>query len=137
MLFFDRRTVPLTECSGIRLRLFAQKQGTGDTDRVLPSPISAGLSCGPRDGHSIVRSAGGLIGANAKDGFVLDTGRVLVEPSSGPLLEPKQRRDGTRYAEARWPNAPTEDVGHFYSTSEVRDWIANSAIEYLWQRAGL
>jgi hypothetical protein len=60
-----------------------------------------------------------------------------MEPSSGPLLEPKRRRDGTWYAEARWPNAPTEDVGHFYSASEVRDWIANSAIEYFSQRAGL
>ena len=34
-------------------------------------------------------------------------------PHSGPMLKPKQRKDGTWYAEASWPNAPTEDIGHF------------------------
>jgi hypothetical protein len=61
-----------------------------------------------------------------------------MEPHSGPLLERKQRKDGTWYAEARWPKAPTEDIGHFKSAFQVRDWIAKEAIIYLQQRrAGL
>jgi hypothetical protein len=53
------------------------------------------------------------------------------------MLIPKQREDGTWYAEASWPNAPTEDVGYFKSASDVRDWITNEANEYFRQRAAL
>jgi hypothetical protein len=60
-----------------------------------------------------------------------------MEPHPGPMLKPKQRKDGTWYAEANWPNAPTEDVGHFKSASDVRDWITNEASEYFRQRAAL
>jgi hypothetical protein len=60
-----------------------------------------------------------------------------MEPCSGPVLKPKQRKDGTWYAEVSWPNAPTEDIGHFKSACDVRDWIANKANEYFQQRAGL
>ena len=45
-----------------------------------------------------------------------------MEPHSGPNYETsKQRKDGTWYAEASWPNAPTEDIGHFKSASDVRE----------------
>ena len=60
-----------------------------------------------------------------------------MEPDSGPLLQPKKRQDGTWYAEAHWPNAPPEDVGHFRSASDVRHWIAKEATIYFQQRAGL
>ena len=60
-----------------------------------------------------------------------------MEPHPGPTLKPKQRKDGTWYAEANWPSAPPEDVGHFKSASDVRDWIINEANEYFRQRAAL
>jgi hypothetical protein len=60
-----------------------------------------------------------------------------MEPSSRPILKPKQRKDGTWYAEAVWPNAPTEDIGHFKSASDVGDWITNAADRYFQQRAAL
>jgi hypothetical protein len=60
-----------------------------------------------------------------------------MERHSGPMLIPQQREDGTWYAEASWPNAPTEDVGYFKSASDVRDWITNEANEYFRQRAAL
>ena len=52
-----------------------------------------------------------------------------MEPDSGPLLQPKQRKT-VLDAEASWPNAPSEDVGHFRSASDVRDWIAKEATVY-------
>ena len=58
-----------------------------------------------------------------------------MEPISGPSLKPKQRKDGTWYAEAVWPSSPSEDVGHFKSAADVREWIANAAIEYFRRRA--
>ena len=60
-----------------------------------------------------------------------------MEPGSGPLLEPRQRNEGTWYAHASWPNAPTQDVGYFKSASDVREWIAKMARAYFEQRAGL
>jgi hypothetical protein len=60
-----------------------------------------------------------------------------MEPHSGPMLKPKQRKDGTWYAEASWSNAPTEDVGHFKSASDVIDWITNEATKYFRERAAL
>jgi hypothetical protein len=60
-----------------------------------------------------------------------------MESSSGPMLKPKQRKDGTWYAEASWPTAPTEDIGHFKSASDVRDWITDEADRYFQQRAAL
>ena len=60
-----------------------------------------------------------------------------MEPFSSPILKAKQRKDGTWYAEASWPTAPTEDIGHFKSASDVRDWITDEADRYFQQRAAL
>ena len=54
-----------------------------------------------------------------------------------PTLQPKQRKDGSWYAEVIWPNASTEDVGYFKSASDVCDWILHEASEYFRHRAGL
>ena len=57
--------------------------------------------------------------------------------SRGEAGRAKQRKDGAWYAELVSQNAPTEDICHFKSASDVRDWIANEANEYFQQRAGL
>jgi hypothetical protein len=60
-----------------------------------------------------------------------------MEHSQGkPTLRPMQRKDGSWCAEASWPNAPTEDVGHFKSKADVLDWIIHKANDYFRQREG-
>ena len=54
----------------------------------------------------------------------------------GPKLRAEQRKDGSWYAEASWPNAPTEDVGYFTSEAEACEWIAAKAYQYFLERSG-
>jgi hypothetical protein len=48
-----------------------------------------------------------------------------------PLLAVRPREDKSgRYVEAWWTNRPSENIGHFATQSEARDWITLESTSY-------
>jgi hypothetical protein len=81
----------------------------------------------------------GMFAVAVKAGFAGRAFRDIfgsMAPYQSPKLGAEQRKDGSWYAEASWPNAPTEDVGYFTSEAEACEWIATKAYQYFLERSG-